>query len=89
MGPWTHGARSVSYAGDVEMGSTAPVEGNLAIDYNHLRLQFFDRWLLGTAPSEATEPPVRIFVMGGGGGEKSADGRLNHGGRWREEGECP
>lgn len=89
MGPWTHGARSVSYAGDAEMGSTAPVEGNLAIDYNHLRLQFFDRWLLGAAPSEVTEPPVRIFVMGGGGEGKSADGRLNHGGRWREEGEWP
>ena len=89
MGPWTHGARSVSYAGDVELGPTATVDGNLAVDYNHLRLQFFDRWLHGTPATEATEPPVRIFVMGGGGGRKSADGRLNHGGRWREEGEWP
>ena len=72
----------------MELGPTATVDGNLAVDYNHLRLQFFDHWLHGTAASEATEPPVRIFVMGGGGG-KSADGRLNHGGRWREEREWP
>ena len=35
MGPWTHGARSVSYAGDVEQGPTAAVDDNLAVDYTH------------------------------------------------------
>ena len=35
------------------------------------------------------EAPVSIFVMGSGDGTKNADGRLNHGGRWREEREWP
>jgi putative CocE/NonD family hydrolase len=32
---------------------------------------------------------VRIFVMGGGDGRKTYDGRLNHGGAWRDEAEWP
>ncbi len=28
-----------------------------------------------------TEPPVRVFVMGGGSGRRNRDGRLEHGGR--------
>src|SRR5262249_6459198 len=39
------------------------------------------------------DPPVRIFVMGGFSGRrpgrKTAGGRLDHGGRWRAEGERP
>jgi hypothetical protein len=33
--------------------------------------------------------PVRIFVMGSGDGRKTPDGKLNHGGYWREEHEWP
>ncbi|MBA3330513.1 MAG: CocE/NonD family hydrolase, partial [Actinobacteria bacterium] len=54
------------------------------------QLAFFDRWLRehgGGAP--AGEAPVRIFVMGGGSGRKTALGKLDHGGRWREEHEWP
>src|SRR6185295_11518100 len=36
-----------------------------------------------------SEPPVRIFVMGGGTGNRTADGKLSHGGRWRNECEWP
>ena len=89
MGPWTHGPRSVPYAGNVELGPDAPVDNNLAADYDNLRLRFFDRWLKGQVSAKITEPPVRIFVMGGGSGRKSADGRLDHGGRWREEHQWP
>ena len=35
------------------------------------------------------EPPVRIFVMGGGDGRCNSEGRLNHGGVWRGENEWP
>ena len=35
------------------------------------------------------EAPVRIFVMGGGSGRKNTDGRMEHGGRWRDEREWP
>ena len=40
------------------------------------------------------DPPVRIFVMGGGSGKKIYDvlglnGRIDHGGRWRSERQWP
>ncbi len=34
-------------------------------------------------------PPIRLFMMGGGSGDKSAEGRLMHGGCWRDEQEWP
>ena len=33
--------------------------------------------------------PVSIFVMGGGGGHRTEDGRFYHGGEWRQEAEWP
>ena len=33
LGPWTHGDRSLSYAGDVDFGAAATVDGNLAEDF--------------------------------------------------------
>jgi len=80
LGPWTHGRRSESYAGDVDFGPRAPLEGNLAIDYAAMRADFFDTHL-GAAP--ATEPPVRYFLMGGGSGRRNGAGRLDHGGSWQ------
>ena len=35
------------------------------------------------------EPPVRIFVMGGGDAHKTPEGRVFVGGAWREEREWP
>ena len=40
-------------------------------------------------PAGPDETPVRIFVMGGGSGRKTALGKLDHGGRWRDEQEWP
>ena len=37
----------------------------------------------GLANGVDEEPPVRVFVMGGGSGRRNRDGRLDHGGRWR------
>lgn len=90
MGPWTHGQRSVSHAGDVEFGPSATLDGQLADDYLALRLAWFDRHLRRTA--SAVDPlasPVRLFVMGGGSGRRTAGGRLDHGGRWEQETEWP
>ena len=89
LGPWTHGAHDVSYAGDVEFGQESVVADNLAEDYNDLRLRWFDRWLKGMIQAEGQEDPVKVFVMGGGDGDKDAAGRLNHGGHWRDEQEWP
>ncbi len=89
MGPWTHGNRSLTYAGDVDFGPDATLDGSLADDYFALRLRWFDRWLKGVDNGVDREPPVRIFVMGGGSGHRNRAGRLEHGGRWRAERDWP
>lgn len=90
LGPWTHGQRSVSHAGDVDFGPAATLDGNVAPDYTALRQAWFDRHLHGDdAAPDYLPAPVKIFVMGGGSGRKNADGRLDHGGRWRDEQDWP
>jgi len=89
LGPWTHGDRSLSYAGDVDFGPTAPVDGNLAEDFFALRLDWFDRWLKDGSHGAAADPPVRVFVMGGGSGRRNPAGRLDHGGRWHTAADWP
>ena len=91
MGPWTHGEVTVdeAYAGNIDLGSEAPIAGNLAASRLHLAQRWFDRWLKGDDNGVEDEPPVRIFVMGGGTGERTAEGRLLHGGSWREEAAWP
>ena len=89
LGPWTHGDRSLSYAGDVDFGPAAAVDGNLAEDFFALRRRWFDRWLKGVENGVETESPVQVFVMGGGSGRRNAEGRLDHGGRWRSAAAWP
>ena len=89
MGPWTHGDRTLTYAGDVDFGAAAPIDGNLAPNFLELRLRFFDAWLRGKRTGAAADPAVLIFVMGGGSGRRNVQGRMDHGGRWRAEKEWP
>jgi putative CocE/NonD family hydrolase len=89
LGPWTHGNRSLSYAGDVDFGPEAPLDGNLAEDYWTLRLCWFDHWILGIENGVDQEPVVNYFRMGGGNGHKNFQGRLNHGGSWRSAKDWP
>ena len=88
IGPWSHvGMRGdATYCHDVDFGAEARFGVQRYFDE---QLEFFDRWLredgsraAGWAPSGK---PVAIFVMGGGSGRKTAAGKLDHGGRWREE----
>jgi putative CocE/NonD family hydrolase len=79
VGPWTHGGQGRAHAGEIEFPPEA------ALDWNAWRLRWFDRWLKGTENGAGGEPPVKLFIMGGGDGRKSKDGRLRHGGRWRDE----
>ena len=83
VGPWTHGGQAQSFSGIAEFGPAA------AVDMNALRHRWFDRWLLGLQNGVDREPPVRLFVMGGGDARKTAEGRLFVGGAWREEREWP
>ena len=83
MGPWTHGGRQRSYAGEAEFGPEA------AIKFDDFQLRWFDHWLKGVDNGVDREPPVRIFVMGGGDAHKTPEGRVFVGGHWREEHEWP
>ncbi len=78
LGPWTHGNRSETRFGDVEFGLDATID-SWAGDWRQYRLRHFDHVIHDTPNPE---PPVRVFVMGGGSGRKTADGHLDHGGRW-------
>ena len=89
LGPWTHGNNHETFAGDVDFGPAAQLAGNVAPDLLTLRMRWFDRWLKGERNGIDSEPRVRIFVMGGGTGRKNAAGRMDHGGRWREEQQWP
>jgi putative CocE/NonD family hydrolase len=86
LGTWLHGfdAFTQSYAGDVDFGAAAALE-----NLNDVRLRWFDRWLKGLATGIDEEPPVDLFVMGGGSGRRNVQGRLDHGGHWRREREWP
>jgi len=79
IGPWTHGRQVAPFAGEVSF----PPEAALA--FNDWRLRWFDRWVKGEANNVENEPPMKLFVMGGGSGRKDKDGRLQHGGYWRDE----
>jgi uncharacterized protein len=97
MGPWVHGRRSQTFAGDIDFGPQSTLDGNLAEHYLALRRQWFDHALgrpkLGAKPDAkpdaqpAPDPLARghvaIFIMGGGSGRRLESGRLDHGGRWR------
>lgn len=85
IGPWTHMEsrrdtfESPTALGDVYFGP----ESELPPDrLAQMELDWFDETLLGKSASRS---PVRIFVMGGGDGRKGPDGRMNHGGQWRDE----
>ncbi len=86
IGTWLHGGDmfTQSVAGNVEFGAEAALEDN-----NSLRLRWFDQHLKGLETGIDNEAPVQLFVMGGGSGRKDRNGRLVHGGRWRDEQEWP
>ena len=89
LGPWTHGDRQLTWAGDVDFGAAATIDGNVAPDFLTLRLRWFDRWLKGIRNGVDGEPRVRLFVMGGGSGRRNPAGRMDHGGKWRAESDWP
>lgn len=86
IGTWTHGMERFveSWAGEVDFGPEAALE-----NVNDLRLRWCDQYLKGLDTGLEREPPVRIFVMGGGTGRRNLQGRLEHGGRWRDEQDWP
>ncbi|MCQ7029858.1 antibiotic hydrolase, partial [Escherichia coli] len=66
----------------------ATFDGQVDHDWLTFRLKFFARWLKGEL-QEDDPLPVRIFVMGGGSGRRTAGGQLDHGGHWIAAAEWP
>ena len=83
MGPWTHGQYEITHSGDIDFGLTAH------IDYNDLKLAWFDHYLKGMRTEVADWSPVRYFTMGGGNGRINDEHRLNHGGFWTSADDWP
>lgn len=81
LGPWIHGMgeEEVTFSGDVDFGEDA------LFDSIEQRLDWFDHTLKGEPTGALDGPPVRLFVMGGGSGLRASNGRMDHGGRWRDE----
>ncbi|MGO4175614.1 CocE/NonD family hydrolase [Bosea sp. TAF32] len=89
MGPSLHGNRQSTFAGDVSFGEAAPFDGNVGTNWLDFRRRWFDRWLRDEPNGLEADPTLRLFLMGGGSGEKNADGRLVQGGRWIEASNWP
>jgi len=90
MGPWTHGEGALDnhWAGEVDLGPDAALHTAVATNTKEAHLEWFDRQLRGVN-NGADQHPVRIFVMGGGSGHRTTEGRLDHGGEWRDEQSWP
>ena len=89
LGPWNHGGmrgRGSTATGDVDFGPEAHWGDRVL---NGERLRWFDRWLKDLDTGVEGDPPVRLFVMGGGDGRRNEAGKVNQGGRWRSESEWP
>jgi putative CocE/NonD family hydrolase len=83
VGPWIHSSENYDYAGEAQFTPDA------ALDLSAFHLRWFDRWLKGVDNGVDREPPVRIYVMGGGDAHKTPEGRIFVGGHWRDEQEWP
>jgi putative CocE/NonD family hydrolase len=83
VGPWIHSSENRSYAGEAQFTPDA------ALDLQAFHLRWFDHWLKGVDNGVDREPPVRIYVMGGGDAHKTPEGRIFVGGHWRDEQEWP
>jgi putative CocE/NonD family hydrolase len=83
IGPWIHSAENRSYAGEAQFTDDA------ALDLWAFHLRWFDHFLKGIDNGVDREPPVRIYVMGGGDAHKTPEGRIFVGGHWRNEQDWP
>jgi putative CocE/NonD family hydrolase len=85
IGPWNHGGNSRTSTGEVEFGPDSAIR-----DFDtQFQLRWFDHYLKGRPTGAERDAPVRIFVMGTGDGHKDANGKLVHGGFWRDATDWP
>ena len=85
VGPWDHGKNDWTWAGEVEFGPESAVHDF----HTYFHLRWFDHFIKGKTTEVEDEADVRVFVMGTGDGHKDGNGRLFHGGYWRDESAWP
>jgi hypothetical protein len=73
----------LTYAGDAQFTEDA------SLDLQPFQQRWFDHFLKGIDNGVDREPPVRIYVMGGGDAHKTKEGRIFVGGAWRNEQDWP
>lgn len=83
MGPWIHSNLGATFAGEAEFGPEA------AANTDEMVLRWMDRWLKNIDDGADKDGPVQIFVMGGGDGHRTKEGRIFVGGHWRTENQWP
>lgn len=81
MGPWLHGDRNITSSGDVEFLQAAAFDGNIAKNWLECRLDWFEQHLCAGAET-MQDHQISLFMMGGGSGKKSIQGKMQHGGDW-------
>ena len=86
IGTWLHGHETLldSSSGEVDFGLDA-IQDNI----DDLRLKWFDHFLKGMHTDAVEEPPIKMFIMGGGSGQANLQRRMSHGGNWRAETDWP
>lgn len=83
IGPWVHGGQTAHAHGEADFGKAA------GLDFDAVRVRWFEHHLRGVKNGVESEAPVKIFVMGPGQSRKTPDGKVMVGGRWRDEREWP
>ncbi len=91
MGPWLHGDRNDTFAGDVSFGPQSCFDGQVASDWLRYRIDWFTRWMKDeqAAVTQPQADTIHIFQMGGGSGSKDVNGRMEHGGQWLQSTHWP
>jgi len=86
MGPWHHGGVGLREAGDCVFDASA------AVDFEAIRLRWFDQWLKGLDTGIQAEAAVRYFMMGGAARPDVAQprgGPIWRAGEWRQAATWP
>ncbi|MFC2007011.1 CocE/NonD family hydrolase [Chloroflexota bacterium] len=83
-----YGPGCYGLAGDAEYGPEYPSNDQRERMVDE-QLRFFDQFLKEIETGLLDEPKVKVYVIGGGRGMKSTQGRMIHGGRWRLEEDWP
>ncbi|NND31409.1 MAG: CocE/NonD family hydrolase [Saprospiraceae bacterium] len=85
IGPWTHSGNTRTYAGDVDFGELSAITDF----HEQYQIKWFNHLLRDSQYVDLPPQPIRLFIMGSGSGEMNPEGRLNHGGYWRNFEEWP